>query len=105
MRGLVDLFAQYERALIRSRTTAALAVKKGRGERVGAVPIGFRTTGGQQQLCIEPTEQAALTRLRELRETGHSMRSIAAILNAEGVPPRGKRWYATTIARLLLRAA
>jgi len=33
----VDVFAQYERAVIRARTRAALGVKKARGERVGSV--------------------------------------------------------------------
>ena len=42
MRGIVDVFAAYERGVIRSRTTAALAVKKSRGERVGSVPYGCR---------------------------------------------------------------
>ena len=37
MRGIVDLFAQYERAIIRTRTKAALAVKIARGERVGGI--------------------------------------------------------------------
>ncbi len=32
LRGLMDLFAQYERAVIRARTRAALAVKRSKGE-------------------------------------------------------------------------
>ena len=39
---MVDAFAEYERAIIRARTRAALAVKRGRGERTGEVPYGFR---------------------------------------------------------------
>ena len=38
LRGVIDVFAQYERAIIRSRTKAALAVKKANGERVGGIP-------------------------------------------------------------------
>jgi DNA invertase Pin-like site-specific DNA recombinase len=105
MRGLVDLFAQYELALIRSRTTAALAVKKSRGERVGAVPIGFRTGECGPLLCADPGEQAALARVVALRAEGQSVRAIAEQLNAEGVPARGRRWHPTTVARLLHRAA
>ena len=43
MRTLMDAFAEYERALIRARTKAALAVKRTRQERVsGRAPVGFR---------------------------------------------------------------
>jgi len=41
LRGIVDLFASYERLLIASRTKAALGAKKARGERTGGVPFGF----------------------------------------------------------------
>src|SRR5208283_5076480 len=45
MRGIVDVFAQYERGMIRSRTKAALAAKKAKGECVGQVPYGFVREG------------------------------------------------------------
>ena len=38
MRGIVDVFAAYERGVIKSRTRAALAVKRTRGERIGGIP-------------------------------------------------------------------
>lgn len=105
LRGLVDLFAQYERALIRSRTAAALAVKRSRGERVGAVPIGFRLAADGRRLDDNEEERRAIERVGELRATGASLRQIAERLDAEGVRPRGARWHATTIARLLRRSA
>ena len=40
MRNMISAFADYERALIRARTKAALAVKKSRGERTGQIPYG-----------------------------------------------------------------
>ncbi len=40
MRTMLDGAAAYERALIRARTKAALAAKRARGERAGAVPYG-----------------------------------------------------------------
>jgi DNA invertase Pin-like site-specific DNA recombinase len=55
MRGLVDLFAQYERALIRSRTKAALAVKKGRGERLAK---GRRGHVGGAPMCSHGLDAA-----------------------------------------------
>lgn len=39
---------------------------------------------------------------RHLRQRGMSLTSIASALGAEGfMPPRGKRWYPTTVSRLL----
>jgi DNA invertase Pin-like site-specific DNA recombinase len=104
LRGLVDLFAQYERALIRSRTAAALAVKRARGERVGEVPIGFAAPLEGTKLAEHVAEQTAIGRIRELRASGASIRAIAATLNAEGVRARGARWHPTTVARVLDRA-
>ena len=39
LKGMMDLFAQYERAVIRARTKTALAHKKVQGERTGGVPL------------------------------------------------------------------
>lgn len=104
MRRMVDAFAEYERHLIKARTKAALGVKRARGERVGSVPIGFRAAEGKH-LEADPTEAAAVARVRELRASGASVRAIAATLNAEGLRARGACWHPTTVARLLARAA
>lgn len=103
MRGLLDLFAQYERSVIRARTTAALAAKRARGERVSRrAPIGFRFDG--TRLVADTAEGAILARVRELRSRGLSLARVAAILNAEGVNLRGGRFHVTTLARALTRA-
>ncbi len=58
MRNLMDAFASYERAVIRSRTKAALAVKRARGERLGGdVPVGYRVEG--RNLVASEDEQVA----------------------------------------------
>jgi DNA invertase Pin-like site-specific DNA recombinase len=104
MRTLVDAFAAYERALIRARTKAALAVKRARRERVsGRAPLGFRFEGGR--LVADQAEGAVLARIREMRARGLSLARVAEILNAEGVRCRGGRWHITTLARALRRAA
>lgn len=105
MRSIVDAFAQYERALIRARTKAALGVKRSRGERVGEVPIGFAAPVEGSALAADVEEQRAIARARELRAGGASIRTIAATLTGEGFRARGTRWHPTTIARLLSRAA
>jgi DNA invertase Pin-like site-specific DNA recombinase len=100
LRGIVDLFAQYERAVIRARTKAALAVKKARGERTGGVPMGSRVGEGGM-LAANDVERGAVERARELRGEGKSLRQIARALVAEGYAPRGKRWHAQTLARVV----
>lgn len=100
MRTILDAFAQYERAIIRGRVRAALAVKKSRGERIGSVPIGYRQNGSPV-MELDMTEQTALERMLELRRDGASIREIARVLTAEGHKSRGARWHATTVARAL----
>ena len=105
MRRMVDAFAEYERQLIKARTRAALAAKQRRGERTGSVPFGFRLKADGVHLEEDPAEQRVLALTEALRADGLSIRAIAAHLNEEGVPARGKRWHPTTVARLLKRAA
>lgn len=101
LRTLIDAIAQYERALIRARTKAALGAKKKRGELVGGVPLGCKALGGL--LVQDPAEQQALERMHRLHEQGTSHACIAHVLNAEGYKPRGKRWHVTTVTRALAR--
>ncbi len=91
MRNMVAAFAMYERALIRSRTKAALAVKKAKGERVGGVPYGMRLGEDGRQLEEHPDEQATIVRARELRDAGSSLRAIGRALIDEGHRPRNAR--------------
>jgi len=106
MRGMVDLFAQYERALIKARTRAALAVKRSRGEKTGgAVPFGYRLGDDGRTLEADELEQRVVARIHRLRAEGVSFRRIAAALNGDGVPARGKRWHPTTLQRVVARAA
>jgi site-specific DNA recombinase len=104
LRGMLDLFAQYERALIRARTRAALAVKRSKGERyTRRAPLGFHFQEGQ--LVEDPQERDTLARVREMKAPGLSTVRVVTILNAEGVRCRGGRWHVTTLARALRRAA
>lgn len=104
MRRMVDAFAEYERALIRGRTRAALAVKRARGEKTGGdVPVGFTVADDGATLVEDDREQRALALIRGLRADGVSIRKIAAALDASGIPARGKRWHPTTVSRLLSR--
>jgi DNA invertase Pin-like site-specific DNA recombinase len=101
LRRMVDAFAEYERALIRARTRAALGAKKSRGELVGKAPFGSRARP-DGVLEPDPTEQQVVSRVRALRAQGLSLRRIVAQLAHEGVVGRsGSALRLTQIARLL----
>ncbi len=106
MRRLIDSFAEYERALIAARTRAALAAKRGRGERVsGLVPFGQRLGEDGRTLSIDATEQQTIHTIASLRRQGSSMREIATQLNAMGLRTRsGSEWRFEYVRRVLKRS-
>jgi site-specific DNA recombinase len=102
--GISAVFAELERNLIAERTRAALAVKKTRGERLGAPRLGLRVVDGKA-FGVE-TEAATVERMRALRGQGLSLRAIAAVLVSEGrATKKGGKWSPETVARVLRRAA
>lgn len=104
---MLAVMAEFERDLVSERTTAALAHKKSRGERVGQIPFGFELA--EDGVTLEPNakEQEILSLIRDLREQGLSMRRIAEELTARGVPTKEGRskWSHQTIHSILGRAA
>jgi DNA invertase Pin-like site-specific DNA recombinase len=101
MRGIIDLFAQYERAVIRSRTKAALDAKKARGERLGACPFGMRR-GQDGALERDEGEARTVARILELSREGGTLRSIASTLAKEGyLSRRNTPLTITQIQRIL----
>ena len=103
MRAIVDAMAEYERALIRLRTKAALAAKKRRGERVGSVPYGYSLEEGGIKLVPNPDEQRAISLARHWRDLGLTLREIAMSLGVAGFRPRGgASWHPQTVAHLLV---
>lgn len=101
MRRMIDAFAEYERLVIGARTKAALQAKKARGERVGMIPFGYRLAANGVYLEEDAREQAALSLIARARGEGLSLRKIATRLVEEGHEPRGKKWHATSINRVL----
>jgi DNA invertase Pin-like site-specific DNA recombinase len=103
---ILDAMAQYERALIRQRTRAALAVKKAKGERIGTIPYGYQVAADGKTLLAFPPEQAVVTRIRWLRSQSYSMQRIADELNADGLLTRkGTPWRQQYIDAVLKKAA
>jgi DNA invertase Pin-like site-specific DNA recombinase len=106
MRGMTDLFAGFERLLIKSRTKSALRAKKDRGERVGHIPFGYRLSKDEIHLEENELEQSILNQIRELRESGFSIRKIAFEMNKRGAFNRGQaEWNHASIHRMLKMAA
>jgi DNA invertase Pin-like site-specific DNA recombinase len=94
--------AQMERELIVERTRSALAYKREQGEPTSHPPLGFASRGRRQRMAPVPEELEAVHRLLELWRAGRSYRSIAASLNAEGVPTKqGRRWHHTTVSKVV----
>lgn len=101
MRGMTDLFAGFERLLIKSRTKAALRAKKDRGQRVGHVPFGYRLCQDNIHLEKDDREQDIIREITEMREDGFSFRSIADELNEIGKYNRNSaKWNHVSVFRI-----
>lgn len=101
MRGIVDVFAQYERGVIKSRTRAALAVKRTRGERIGVIPYGYSLAADGIHLEEHPAEQAMIQAIRALRATGMSLRAVTLECERRGLLSRAARPFGLTqVARI-----
>lgn len=106
MRGMTDLFAGFERLLIKSRTKAALSAKKAKGERVGHIPFGYQLANDGIHLETSELEQSILMQMRELRQNGLSIRDIASEMNERGAFNRGEaNWNNASVHRILKAAA
>jgi DNA invertase Pin-like site-specific DNA recombinase len=102
--------AEKERTLISSRTKAALAAKKQRGERLGNPRLTEVGYVGRVMQAERADRFAAnvMPIVEEIRATGvTTLKGIAEALNARGVQTfrAGGRWDATTVRRLLARKA
>jgi DNA invertase Pin-like site-specific DNA recombinase len=96
LRMVLEL-SQWEREVIGERTTAALAVKRERRERLGTTPLGYRTAG-DGSVSLDRAEMETVRLARALRFAGKSYREIAATLAAKGRrTKRGGRWHAETV--------
>jgi DNA invertase Pin-like site-specific DNA recombinase len=103
MKSIIDAFAQYERAIIRSRTKAALNVKKSKKERTGQIPYGWKLS--DDGIHVEPhkEEQKIIKTAHSLRNEGLTLQAIGEALTKRGMFPRDKKsfWYPQTISNLL----
>jgi DNA invertase Pin-like site-specific DNA recombinase len=105
---LFAALAQKERAMISSRTKAALAAAKARGVTLGGPELAKARKAAVGSLKALADQHAAnvLPVIREIRRAGaSSLHQIADALNARGITtPRGGQWYASSVRNVLERA-
>ena len=97
--------SQWEREAIGERTRDALWHKRTSGERVGNIRFGFRLSPDGKHVEPDPGEQGVLTEIRHLRQSGHTLRGIAAALNRQSLRTRrGSAWRLEHVARIMKQA-
>ncbi len=100
LRGILDLVAEFERAMISARTKGAKAAARVRGDHIGGlIPYGKRLEG--DKLVDDQNEQEAIRLARQLRETGVSFARVGKELLERGHRPRrAKKWHVTQVQRM-----
>jgi DNA invertase Pin-like site-specific DNA recombinase len=103
LRGMLNIFAQYERELIRARTRAAMAAKKRKGEFTGGKPPYGFDVDSNGKLRPSITEQSCIKLVVEMRSKKHSLRKIAKALTERGITSRGNgKWNHMRVKTVLL---
>jgi site-specific DNA recombinase len=99
--NIMAAVSQWEREAIGERTRDALQHKRGQGERVGNIAFGYRLAPDGKHVELDPGEQTVLTDIRELRDSGVSLRRIAITLNERSLTTRrGTSWRLEHVARI-----
>jgi len=93
MRDVALAAARFERSMIATRTKAALAVKKARGENTGTPPYGFRVGEDGKTLVADEGERETVRRLCSLRAQGWPYRQIRAEATRLGVTSRAGKAF------------
>jgi DNA invertase Pin-like site-specific DNA recombinase len=105
---LFAALAEKERAMIATRTKAALAAAKARGVVLGGPKLAKARKRAVVSIKALADHHAAnvLPVIREIQRTGTtSLHKIADALNARGIgTPRGGSWFAKSVSNVLARA-
>jgi DNA invertase Pin-like site-specific DNA recombinase len=104
-RTIITALSEWERGTIGERTREALAFKRQQGERVGAIPFGFKLADDGKHLVPIPSETAILAQICRERRAGASFDAIATRLNDRSVRTKcGGVWYAASVRSVLMTA-
>ena len=105
---LFAALAEKERAMIATRTKAALAAAKARGVTLGNPKLAKARKRAVASIKAAADHNASnvLPVIREIQRAGAmSLHKIADALNARGITtPRGGQWYAKSVSNVLARA-
>jgi DNA invertase Pin-like site-specific DNA recombinase len=105
---LFAALAEKERAMISSRTKAALAAAKARGVKLGGpkLPEARKVAVATVRSLADRHAANVLPVIREIQRSGAgSLRDVADALNARGISTaRGGQWHAMTVRNVLARA-
>ena len=102
--NLLGVMSQWERETISERTTTTLGHLRAAGRVYSPVPYGFAADDcdGKMVLVMRDDQQKVITKMRELRGTGTSFKSIADYLNASYTPAKnGGKWHASSVHSVL----
>jgi site-specific DNA recombinase len=104
-RSILGAIAEFERAMIKARTRAAMGMKRSKGEYLGgATPFGFDYQNGKLVPNLE--EQNVIAGVLKDREKAVPIRTIISNLNSSGVKTKkGKQWNISQIQRIIARHA
>ena len=105
MMSMILVLSQYEREIIVARVRESLDYRRRNGVRYTRItPYGKKLVGNRYE--DSPEEREVIRSIHSLHVSGVSLRSIAAILDAQRVPTRnGKPWCLSTIATICRRQA
>jgi site-specific DNA recombinase len=100
--NIMTAVSQWEREAIGERTRDAMSHKRSNGERVGNIQFGYRLGADGKHVEPDPAEQSVLHEIGRLRQSGHTMRGIAAALNHRALRTRrGSAWRLEHVARII----
>jgi DNA invertase Pin-like site-specific DNA recombinase len=100
--NIMTAVSQWEREAIGERTRDAMNHKRASGERVGNIRFGYRLGADGKHVEPDSAEQGVLNEIRQLRQSGHTMRAIAVALNHRTLRTRrGTAWRLESVARVL----
>lgn len=100
---LMASLGELEREQISERTVAAMSYMRKQGRRISRyIPFGYMLSDDGETLTPVDAEQRTIVQVRQARQRGETLWSIADKLNASGIASkRGGQWRAGTVHRLI----
>jgi hypothetical protein len=103
--ALIQMRLELWKLIQNASTRDAMIQKRTNGERVANIQFGYRLCVDGKHLEPDPGEQAVLNEIRRLRQSGATLRGIAAALNHRGHRTRrGSAWRLEHVARITRQA-